>query len=107
MWRSSRLAIAILSALLGASLIAVAILYPLALRPLVRSGDTALVERARRDAALLGVSKELKTFPIVMRLGDRNCAELRSTLADGAGSYVACYDAHTGNKVEELSAIGF
>jgi hypothetical protein len=100
--------VAALSALLGTTLIALAFLYPLAMRPLVRSGDSSLVERARKDASLrMEMSNGPKTFPIVMHLTDRNCVELRSTLADGAGSYLVCYDARTGQKLEERLNMGF
>ncbi|MDB5705534.1 MAG: hypothetical protein JWN66_2650 [Sphingomonas bacterium] len=48
-----------------------------------------------------------KNFPIVMHWGDRDCVELRSTQADGTGSYFVCYSAQTGKLLQEGMNIGF
>lgn len=89
---------------------AIAMLYPLASRPLVRSGDEWVVERAQADASLIFRHEEKDsrtTFPIVMQLANRTCVELRATRADSAGNYVVCYDRRTGQKVEERADGGF
>lgn len=100
----------ILAASLAAALLTIAILYPLATRPLSRPGDKPLIEQARRDAEAAfggGTAAGPKTFPIVIRLLGRTCVELRSLRGDGAGSYVACYESRTGAKLEERASIGF
>ena len=89
---------------------AIAILYPRANRPLVRAGDAPWVERAQAEARRLfrdGAGHDRATFPIVMRLSDRICVELRSIAASGAGTYVACYDPRSGEKVEERAYGGY
>lgn len=107
---SRRSLIISLSLVIVSMLAGLVTLYPLATRPLIRSGDEAIVERARSDAPLIfheARVHERSTFPIVMKLVDRTCVELRSWAADGAGSYLACYDKRTGKKVEERSEGGF
>ncbi|SEI57875.1 hypothetical protein SAMN05518849_101148 [Sphingobium sp. AP50] len=106
---SSRTIIIGLTLLLVASLATLTFLYPAANLPLVRRDDAAWVEKARKDARAIfpETVQERKTFPIVMRLSDRICIELRSTAADGTGSYLVCYEARTGKKVEERSVVGF
>jgi hypothetical protein len=89
---------------------AIVIGYPLATRPLTRAGDKSIVERASRDArtTYLDVDAHRRsTFPIVLRLVDRTCVELRSWAADGAGSYTVCYDARSGKKMAEQTNAGF
>ena len=103
---SNRTIIGGLMFLLLLALIVIAMLYPIATRPLVRPADAMLVEKARKDARAI-LHDDVTTFPIVMRLSDRECVELRSPQADGAGSYLACYDTHTNQKVEERLNIGF
>eukprot|EP00456_Euglypha_rotunda_P031233 TRINITY_DN24337_c0_g1_i1.p2 TRINITY_DN24337_c0_g1~~TRINITY_DN24337_c0_g1_i1.p2 ORF type:complete len:110 (+),score=10.83 TRINITY_DN24337_c0_g1_i1:136-465(+) len=106
---SSRSILIALTISLVAVLAALAILYFRANLPLVRPGDAVWLERARKDArAIFPETVQQRTaFPIVMRLSDRICVELRSTTADGAGSYQACYEARTGKKVEERAEGGF
>lgn len=85
-------------------------LYPLATRPLTHPEDATLVERARSDARNIFHDAEWhrrSTFPIVMRLADRTCVELRAWATSGAGSYLVCYDQRSGKKVEERSELGF
>lgn len=85
-------------------------LYPLATRPLSRPGDEPIIARARSDARLVFHDAEVHkraTFPIVMRLAHQTCVELRSRAADGAGTYLACYDELTGKKTEERTEAGF
>lgn len=108
MWIGSRATTAALAALFLA-VAALAYLYPLAMRPLVRPGDQSLVERARRDADLVfsGDHADSNTFPIVTRLSHQSCVELRSTLQDKAGNYLVCYDARTNEKIEERATVGF
>jgi hypothetical protein len=99
-----------LAVLLLAALAAIAFLYPRASRPLIRPGDALLIAKARRDALVLlhnNAPHDRATFPIVMRLSDRRCVEFRSSRADAAGTYLACYDARTNRKVEERFSIGF
>lgn len=95
---------------LGATTVALTVLYPLAARPLSHPGDEPIIERARSDASLIIHDAETHrraTFPIVMRLADRTCVELRSLATNGAGSYSACYDRKTGKKIEEEANLGF
>jgi hypothetical protein len=110
MWLSHRtFTILVLVALLAAML-AIVLGYPLATRPLVRPGDEAIVERARGDARAIfrgAEAHDRSTFPIVVRLVDRTCVELRSWATDGTGSYNVCYDARTGNKMMEQANAGF
>ncbi|WP_311268858.1 hypothetical protein [Sphingobium sp. WCS2017Hpa-17] len=109
MHMSSRSIIIGLTILLVVGFAVLVTLYPRANLPLVRRDDTAWVEKARKDARAIfpEAAQERKTFPMVMRLSDRICVDLRSTAADGAGSYLACYEARTGKKVEEHSMGGF
>nr|WP_299910491.1 hypothetical protein [Sphingomonas bacterium] len=98
----------ILAALLAVAIASIGYLYPLAMRPLVGPGDGPLVDRARRDALQAKMlAAASKNFPIVMHWGDRDCVELRSTQADGTGSYFVCYSAQTGKLLQEGMNIGF
>jgi hypothetical protein len=94
------------SALLLLSALAIAAIRMRDARLFVRPEDRMLVEMARKDARAI-FTQETSTFPIVMRLSDRNCVELRSNRADGAGSYLACYDPQTDRKTEERASTGF
>jgi hypothetical protein len=88
----------------------IVIIYPLATRPLTRSGDDAVIYKARTDARIIfhdRAAHKRMTFPIVTRLSDRTCVELRSWAADEAGTYLVCYDRRTGKKVEERAEGGF
>ena len=87
-----------------------ACLYPLATRPLSRPEDAALIERARSDARMIyrdADAHRRSTFPLVVRLADQTCVELRSWATGGAGSYLVCYDRRSGKKVEERSEAGY
>jgi hypothetical protein len=84
--------------------------YPLANRPLTRADDGPIVERARRDAGAVfrdAGAHGRSTFPIVLRLVDRTCVDLRSWATDGAGSYTVCYDVRSGRKLSEQVNTGF
>jgi hypothetical protein len=106
-----RTAVFILALPLLASLIASAVLYPRATRPLVGPGDAALVERARLDAAAVfrisPAEAAEAAFPIVTRLPGRTCVELRSTRRGRAGNYFACYDGKSERPIEEEATTGF
>ena len=100
-----KLIVGVLALLLLAALIATAILYPLATRPLVLPGDEALVERAQRDAVGSrrgGSLQASRTFPIVLRLSDRSCVELRSSNQSRGLNYLVCYAKASGQKIEEV-----
>lgn len=87
-----------------------ALLYLMSIRPLLLPGDELLVERTRTDAGATFGDREAHrraTFPMVMRLADRTCVELRSRAKDGRGTYLACYNARSGKKVEERAESGF
>ncbi|MGA9582259.1 MAG: hypothetical protein WBR13_09865 [Allosphingosinicella sp.] len=105
-YRRSELLTALLAILLIGALIAVAVCYPRATRPLVAEHQRVLVERAQRDAAVFfgGKSTGIKenSFAVVMRLSDRTCVELKP-LRRGNGGYLACYDERSGRIVEELA----
>jgi hypothetical protein len=104
---SGKLIIAGLALLALNLIVGVAYLYPSATVPLVRPGDEGMVTRARSDADLLfrtAAEHRPATFPIVFRIADRTCVELRSRERDGRGSYVACYDRHARKLEEEVSA---
>ena len=99
-----------LAVLLMTILILSAALYRSASRPLVRPEDAPLVQKARRDSLKIfprGGADRGSNFAIVMRLEDRSCVELRSRATDKAGTYLACYDAHTGKIIEERAHAGF
>lgn len=101
---------AILSTLLlvlAASLAANLFLYRQASRPLFDEGDRPLVERTIAGAAVRSRAESAgdiraETFPIVMRLGDRTCVELRRH--DGRGHTGACYD-RWGQLIEESASV--
>jgi flagellar basal body-associated protein FliL len=106
----SRLIILILGVLLMGAAIGLAILYPRATRSLAQPQHQPLVQRAEQEAAAtFHHSPEYQrriTFPVVMELSDRTCVELRSTAADGAGNYLACYSP-SGQVLEERATAGF
>jgi hypothetical protein len=87
-------AIGLLSALLLCALVAVAVYYVRATRPLYYPQDEALVARATQAAAdhFGTTAKEIRgaMFPIVMRLSKQTCVELRAKRS-GLGGYLACY----------------
>lgn len=109
MWLSNRVTTLALGGLLLVVLAALAHLYPLAARPLVRPGDMSLVERAHRDAdaVFAGAPDDRDTFPIVIRMTERSCVELRSTRRDESGNYLVCYDNRSGEKIEERATVGY
>jgi len=105
--RSTTVALTLLLLIAAA---AIATLYPLATRPTFRPGDEAFIERAKADARANFRGADAygrNAFPVVMRLSDRTCVELRSYKTDGAGSYIACYDRQAGKKIEEGFGVGF
>lgn len=97
--------------LLLVALIQLAVVYPKATRILVKPAQQDLVDRAVREAAVqfrtTPREQARSTFPIVMELHDRKCVELRSTLSDGGGNYIACYDNRTGKQLYEMISSGF
>jgi hypothetical protein len=91
-WTSKPFVIALLL-LLAASLAANLLLYRKANRPLFEEGDRPLIERTVGLFTRGGANHaaiEAETFPLVMRLSDRTCVELRRH--DGRGYQRACYD---------------
>jgi hypothetical protein len=68
-------------------------LYRQANRPLFAEGDGPLIERTIAHFAAQGPNSEeeirANSFPIVLRLGDRRCVELRYGRQGHQG---ACYD---------------
>jgi hypothetical protein len=105
-WTSKRLVVALLVMLLVASLAANLILYRKPGRPLFGEGDRPLIERTVRLFVLDGITSradiERETFPIVMRLSDRTCVELRRH--DGRGRRAACYN-RRGRVTEEIDSV--
>ena len=107
---SSRSIIVLLTLLLLAACIAIAFLYPLSTRFVIAAEHEEIVEKARRDARNLfrdGGENDRKTFPVVMKLSDRTCVELRPRVVNRVAPYVACYDNRTGEVLEERVEIGF
>lgn len=105
-----RASLIIIAGLLLAALAGLAYLYPITLSARTRSSDTPFIERARQDAALLSpdeASALSSRSPVVMKLRDRTCVELRTGERDGAGDYLACYDDRNGRRLEERLTIGF
>lgn len=104
------LIIACLSVLLMAAVAGLIVLYPRAGRTLVPSHQQYLVDRAEKRAAAFfhhSVADQRRmTFPMVMEFVDRVCVELRSSAADGAANYLACY-AKNGALIEERATVGY
>ena len=93
--------------LLAASLVANVLLYRKANRPLFDEGERPLVERTIAEAGARSrpnTANDIRaeTFPIVMRLGDRTCVELRRH--DELGHIGACYD-HRGRLIATTESV--
>ena len=101
-----RLIFGALLLLFVASLAANLILYRQATRPLFEEGQQSLVDRTVASFAASGPvgAAEIRsqTRPIVMRLGDRTCVELRRH--DGLGYQTACYD-RGGGVIETIEGV--
>jgi hypothetical protein len=98
--------IVLLACMLAASIALNVVLYPAATRPLVSEGDQPLIERTiAMYAARGGREEELRHhfFPIVTRLTNRDCVELRSR--HERGRVGACYDRRSGAIVEESESV--
>ncbi len=91
--------------LLAASLAANLLLYRKADGALFDEGDRPLIERTVTLFTRGGANRtqiEAESFPVVMRLPDRTCVELRRH--DGRGYRRACYDGRN-RLVEESEGV--
>jgi len=107
--RGSRLAAAAALVLMLAALLFNAWLWPRAAWYLVPASDRPLTERALRDGAAnfagtTADSYRWRTRPIVSRSPGLDCVALATGSRYGGGSYRACYDARTGELVEERAS---
>ena len=100
-----RLIIGALLLLLTVSVAGNFILYRQVRRPLFTESERPLIERTIALFAASGRTSaaaiRAQSFPIVMKLGDRTCVELRYY---GQGHQGACYD-RRGRLIEETESV--
>jgi hypothetical protein len=103
-----RLAFLIAAILVGLAALPVSMRLSQAASWRVAERDRPLVERALGEAvAAFGTTPERyrrSTSPSVERRGPLTCVRLMSVLRDDGGSYAACYDGRTGERVSEWAA---
>ncbi|PBN42453.1 hypothetical protein [Sphingobium sp. D43FB] len=110
MQKYSRYVILALIALLIAAGLTIAKLYPLANSVVIQPGDASVVSKAMSDAQKLFRTESINNasrLPLVMRMSDRICVELRPYSNDPAGTYLACYDNRSGHLIEEQAIGGY
>jgi len=105
--RRWKIAVALLSAMLLASLAAIFLLCGRAGPPLSYEGDRPLIERTRQRAATIfrsdGDSVAQDSVPIVLHLSDRTCVVLG--MPSGGDPYLACDDRRTLEVMEERASV--
>ena len=84
-----------LSSALILALGTIAVLIPCAMRPLSYAGQQPLIDRTEKLRARR--FKEMHadipaSFPLVMKIRDRTCVELRAAGRARTGSYSVCYN---------------
>lgn len=109
MQKFSRYMTLVLITLLIAAGLMIARLYPLANATAIQPSDQPVVSDALNDAQKLFRSEAINNatrLPVVMRMSDRTCVELRPYSKVPAGTYLACYDNRNGHLIEEKATGG-
>lgn len=110
MQKYSRYVTLVLIALLVTAGLIIARLYPLANATAIQPGDAPVVSHAMNDAQKLFRSEPINIasrLPVVIRMSDRTCVELRPYSKVPAGTYLACYDNRNGHLIEERATGGY
>ncbi|WP_374553834.1 hypothetical protein [Sphingobium yanoikuyae] len=110
MQKYSRYVTLVLIALLITAGLIIASLYPLANATAIQPGDEPVVSNALNDAQKLFRSEAINKasrLPVVIRMSDRTCVELRPYSKAPAGTYLACYDNRNGRLIEEKATGGY